>query len=46
MKKRIEIDLSEEEFKNIQARAKEMHLSLSRYMILAGLNWYPKLKGK
>jgi cyclopropane fatty-acyl-phospholipid synthase-like methyltransferase len=46
MKKRIGMDLSEEEFQNIQEKAKEMHLSLSRYMILASLNWYPKLKGK
>jgi len=44
MKKRVGIDLSEEEFQNIQTKAKKMHLTLSRYMILASLNWRPKLK--
>ncbi len=44
MKKRIGIDLSEEEFKNIQDKAKKMHLPTSRYIILASLNWDPKLK--
>ncbi len=43
MKKRIGIELTEEEYKTIQEKAKKMHLPVSRYIILASINWEPKL---
>jgi hypothetical protein len=42
----VGIELTEEEYQIISAKAKEMHLPLGRYMILASLNWNPNLKGK